>query len=59
MPMGEAGGDQCHKYFVLEEDYRRFYYLTNDNHGEVVLRLICGPNVDIQRMNFEAAEQFL
>lgn len=131
-----VGGDQRHKYFVVEEDYRRFYYLTNDHHGEVILRLlcepdkkavldnvlmeglseaqqygrvehdaidgeypvmfaytcdmprirrfniglranrlrgilycfkfqeealrlICGPNVDIQRMNFEAAEQFL
>ena len=25
----------------MEEDYRRFYYLTNDHHGEVILRLLC------------------
>lgn len=36
-----VGGDQRHKYFVVEEDYRRFYYLTNDHHGEVILRLLC------------------
>ena len=39
-----VGGDQRHKYFVVEEDYRRFYYLTNDHHGEVILRLLCEPD---------------
>ena len=39
-----VGGDQRHKYFVVEEDYRRFYYLTNDHYGEVILRLLCEPD---------------
>ena len=43
MLMG-VGGDQRHKYFVVEEDYRRFYYLTNDHYGEVILRLLCEPD---------------
>ena len=39
-----VGGDKRHKYFVLDEHYRHFYYLTSDHRGEVVLRLLCDPN---------------
>jgi len=38
-----VGGDQRHRYFVIEEHYRHFYYLTGDHCGEVVLRLLCEP----------------
>lgn len=38
-----ADGDQRHKYFAIEGYYRHFYYLTSDYCGEVVLRLLCGP----------------
>lgn len=36
-----VGGDKRHKYFVLEESYRHFYYLIGDCHGEVILQLLC------------------
>ena len=39
-----VGGDQRHKYFVVEEDYNCFYYLTNDHYGEIILRLLCEPD---------------
>lgn len=35
-----AGADQRHKYFVLENIYQHFYYLTSDRHGEFTLRLL-------------------
>lgn len=35
-----AGVDQRHKYFVLEDTYRHFYYLTSERHGEFILRLL-------------------
>lgn len=38
------GGDQRHKYFVVEGNYRHFYYLTSDHFGEVVLQLLCEPD---------------
>lgn len=38
------GGDQRHQYFTVEENFRRFYYLTNDRFGEVVLQLLCEPD---------------
>lgn len=38
------GGDQRHKYFVVEGNYRHFYYLTSDHFGEVVLQLLCKPD---------------
>lgn len=38
------GSDQRHKYFAVEESYRRFYYLTSDHHGELILRLLCEPD---------------
>lgn len=40
MLMG-VDSDQRHKYFVVEEDYNCFYYLTNDHYGEIILRLLC------------------
>ena len=33
-----------HDYFVLDGDYRHFYYLTSDHYGEVILQLLCNPN---------------
>lgn len=38
------GGDQRHKYFAIEGNYRHFYYLTNDYYGEFLLRLLCEPD---------------
>ena len=28
-------------FFLLDGNYEHFYYLTNDRHGEVILRLLC------------------
>lgn len=28
-------------YFILDGNYEHFYYLTNDHHGEALLRLLC------------------
>lgn len=31
-------------YFVLDGNYEHFFYLTNDYHGEILLRLLCCPD---------------
>lgn len=31
-------------YFVLDDNYDHFLYLTNDHAGEVLLRLLCNPD---------------
>ena len=36
-----VGSDKRRKYFVLDDCYQQFYYLTSDYHGEVILRLLC------------------
>ena len=33
-------------YFVLDGSYERFCFLTNDHHGEVLLRLLCDKELD-------------
>ena len=33
-------------YFVLDGSYERFCFLTNDHHGEVLLRLLCDEELD-------------
>ena len=33
-------------YFVLDGSYERFCFLTNDHHGEVLLRLLCDKEID-------------
>lgn len=38
-----VGADQRRKYFVLEETYRHFRYLTSDHRGEVILKLLGEP----------------
>lgn len=38
-----VGADQRRKYFVLEETYRHFHYLTSDHRGEVILKLLGEP----------------
>lgn len=38
-----VGQDRRHKYFALDGGYQYVYYLTNDHHGEVVLRLLSDP----------------
>lgn len=38
------GGDQRRKYFAVEENYSHFYFVTGDDHGEFVIRLICEPD---------------
>lgn len=35
-----VGADQRHKYFVRENIYQHFYYLTSDRYGEFILRLL-------------------
>ena len=36
-------GGAKHNYFVLDGNYEHFYFLTNDHHGEVILKLLCDP----------------
>lgn len=38
-----VGTDQRHKYFVLEETYQHFHYLTSDHRGEAILKLLGEP----------------
>lgn len=38
-----VGGDQRRKYFVLEETYQSFHFLTLDRYGEFVLQLLTDP----------------
>ena len=38
-----VGQDRRHKYFALDGGYQCVYYLTNDHHGEIVLRLLSDP----------------
>ena len=37
--MADSGGES--NYFVLDGNYRHFYYLTSDHHGELILQLLC------------------
>lgn len=34
-----------HNYFVLDGNFDAFYFLTNDHRGEVILRLLCDPEL--------------
>ena len=38
------------EHFLFGEGYEHFYFLTNDYHGEMVLWLLCRPDV-IERLN--------
>ncbi len=38
-----AGGRQARSYFVLNNNFDHFYYLTSDHQGEVILQLLCYP----------------
>ena len=38
-----VGCDRRHKYFALDGGCQHVHYLTNDHHGEVVLRLLSDP----------------
>lgn len=33
--------DRC--FFLLDNNYSHFYYLTNDHKGEILLQLLCSP----------------
>lgn len=39
-------------FFLLDGNYGHFYYLTNDRHGEVLLRLLCdmGRRAELDRI---------
>lgn len=39
------GNTEVRNYFVLEGSYRHFHYLTNDHYGEVILQLLCDPEL--------------
>ena len=38
-----AGREKKQNYFILDGNYEHFYYLTNNPHGETLLRLLCNP----------------
>lgn len=33
-------------HFVLDGSYENFFFLTNDHYGEVLLKLLCNPDID-------------
>ena len=33
------------QYFLLNDNYENFYFVTNDEKGEMLLRLLCNPDV--------------
>lgn len=43
IPLMSGAGGNKRNYFVLDGNYDRFYYLTSDHRGEVILRLLCQP----------------
>ena len=34
-----------HNYFILDGNYDAFHFLTSDHYGEVILRLLCDPEL--------------
>lgn len=38
-----AGGHQARSYFVLNNSFDHFHFLTSDHQGEVILQLLCFP----------------
>lgn len=41
VPLMDAGEAAKHNYFVLDGNFKHFYFLTNDHRGEVILQLLC------------------
>ncbi len=39
------GSSSRQSYFLLDGSYEHFHYLTNDRHGETLLRLLCNPEL--------------
>lgn len=37
--------DTARQYFVLDKNYDNFYFITNDEKGEQLLRLLCRPDL--------------
>ena len=33
------------QYFLLNDNYENFYFVTNDEKGEMLLRLLCNPDI--------------
>ena len=40
-----GGREKKQNYFILDGNYEHFYYLTNNQHGETLLRLLCNPSM--------------
>jgi len=43
-PLMGVGGEKRRNYFALDGDFKHFFYLTSDHHGEVILQLLCYPS---------------
>lgn len=41
----DGGDSQKHNYFVLDNNFEHFFYLTNDHRGEVILEILCDPDL--------------
>ena len=39
------GSKATRSFFVLDGNFEHFYFLTNDRHGEVLLQLLCKPEI--------------
>ena len=38
-------GNTAKQYFLLDDNYENFYFVTNDERGEMLLRLLCRPEL--------------
>ena len=45
-------------FFLLDNNYEHFYYLTNNRYGEVLIRLMC-DSVKIQSLNSTLSQGYL
>lgn len=45
LPLMDAGEAVRHNYFVLDGNFEHFYFLTSDHGGEVILQLLCHPEL--------------
>lgn len=39
-PLMGIGSKFLHNYLILDENFRHFFYLTNDHHGEILLQIL-------------------
>lgn len=41
----EILSNEIKQYFILDDNYDNFYFVTNDERGEMLIRLLCNPEL--------------